>query len=231
MSNRAPYAPTFRYRDGWQSAYTAGLTYFPDYSYAPTPLGDIATDISMAIGGAAGGPAGAVAGGAAASVIQRWFGGSAVDQQRQERVNYVAQSAVNGNVGAMQLVLGAPDNVSGNEQQMWRTAYTLIKQANPSVVAAAEAVGPAWLVNSGDTATNYPRMRQYIQAWAANNPVAAVTGAVGGAISSFFNPTPPAPVMVNGVPTYPAAHGGISPMLLLGGAALAAVVLMRRRRR
>jgi hypothetical protein len=234
--NRAPYAPTYRYQDGEQSAYNAGLSYFPDYAI-PTPMGGITDLLATAGGTAVAGPAGGVAANLASSVIQRWFGGSAVDQQRQERVNYVAQKAVNGNVNAMRLILSAPDNVSGNEQQMWRTAYDLIKRANPDVVRAAEQIGGDWLVNSGDSATNYPRMRAYIAAWEAQNPVQAATGAVTGMIQDFFNPpsvvpTPQIPVLVNGVPQPTAStHSGVSPALLLGGAALAALVVFGRRRR
>lgn len=226
----APYAPSNDWWNGVQTAYTAGLSYFPDMAYAPMPMGDMTSDLAAIGGGAIAGPAGAAATGLAASVIGHWFGGSAVDQQRQARVNYVAQAAVNNNVGAMQLILGGPSNVSGNEQQMWQTAYTLVKQVNPGVVAAAEAAGPVWLTNSGDTATNYPRMRAFIQAWASQNPVAAVTGSITGAISSFFNPAPP--TVTPGVTT-PVTMGrsGISPVLLIGGLAVAAVVLSRRRRR
>lgn len=234
--SRAPYAPSYRFQDGEQTAYNTGLSYFPDAPYmVNTPMGDIVTDLASLTGTAAGGPAGGVAAGAASSVIQKWFGGSAVDAQRQDRVNYVAQAAVNGNVAAMQLVLGAPNNVSGNEKQMWQTAYTLIKQANPGVVAAAEALGPQWLVNSGDTATNYPRMRSLIAAWAAQNPIATAKGAVTSALSSFFNPTPvpTTPVLgPTGLPMLPApaAHINLMPILVLGGAVAAAFVLMPRRR-
>lgn len=240
---RNPYAPMSRSSGGYQSAYDAGLSYFPDVStgIVPTPMGDWMTALATAAGTAAGGPAGGVAAGTATSVVQKWFGGSAIDQQRQERVNYVAQHAVNNNVAAMRIILGAPPNVSGNERQMWLTAYDLVKQANPDVVRDAEAEGPAWLPNSGDTATNYPRLQEFIRAWASQHPVATVTGAVGGAIADFFTPAPaqapggftaPIPTTANQtLPTIPARSSGVSSTtVLLGAGALVALALLRKRR-
>lgn len=221
---RPAYAPTSRYWDGYQSESTAGLTYFPDNMTHPSPLGNIVDDLAMAGGTAIAGPAGGIVGGATSSVIQRWFGGSAVDQQRQERVNYVAQYAVNGNVPAMRLILGAPSNVSGNERTMWERAYDLIKQQNPQVVRDAEAIGPAWLVNSGDTATNYPRMREFIRAGES------VIQQAAGTITDFFSPpgsSAPSGAVMPGAAV--PRSGGMSP-LMLGGIALAAVVVLSRRR-
>ena len=237
---RPYYAPTSNYGEGIQSAYDAGLSYFPDVGSGlrASPLGNIATDLAAAGGTALGGPAGGVAAGAASSVIQRWFGGSAVDQQRQERVNYVAQYAVNGNVAAMQLILAAPSNVSGNERTMWENAYTLIKQANPDVVRDAEALGPMWFVNSGDTATNYPVMRNFITTWAGQHPFTAAVGAAASAIGQIFTQTPPVNAP-GSTPYYGVGQPGVvptiapkaSPVLLYAGLAVAAYVVLSARRR
>lgn len=231
--SRPYYAPTSHYWDGRQSAYDAGLSYFPDTA-VPMPLGDWMSDLAMVGGGAVGGPGGAATAGAAASVIQHWFGGSAVDQTRQDRVNYFAGLAANGNVAAAQLILGGPDNVSGNERQMWVNAANALNAAAPGVMAEAHAAGPLWLQNSGDSAATYPAMRRVTAAWAAQHPVTTVTGTVGGAISDFFNPAPPPQG------TYPASSGAgipvnvrasVSPALLLGVAAVGAAVLFSKRRR
>lgn len=225
------YAPTHSYRDGAQTAYTAGLSYFPDYSFAAEPLGDIAVDGGALVGGAVAGPVGATAGAYAGSLIQRWIGGNAVDQQRQARVNYFAQLAGNGNVGAMQLILGGPDNVSGNEQQMWLNAAAAVKAAAPDVYAAAQAAGPVWLVGSGDTATNYPAMKNFVQTWAAQHPFQTAVNMAGQVIGNVFTPGPT-------VGNQPGTPGGVvprgatvSPVLLYGALAAGAYYLMSRRRR
>lgn len=236
--SRPYYADTSHYRSGIQSAYDAGLSYFPDVGTGliPTPLGfdytSFATDVGT--GSAAAGPAGGVVG-AAVSIFGQIAGGTAVDQARQARVNYFANLASQGNVAAMQLILGAPPNVSGNEQQMWVNAANALRSQAPDVYNAAEQAGPAWLVNSGDTATNYPAMRNYVQTWAQQHPFAAAAGAVAGAIGTFATPGP--------VPSYPGAAprpgtyivpptaGAVSPLLLYGALAAGAYFLMSRRRR
>jgi hypothetical protein len=231
---RPNYTPAYSLRDGVQldydgiqTAYTAGLSYFPDYSYGAEPLGDIATDAGALIGGAVGGPAGAAGGGAVGGLIQRWVGGSAVDQQRQARVNYFAQLAGNGNVAAMQLILGAPNNVSGNEQTMWVNAAAAVRSVAPDVYAAAQAAGPAWLTGSGDTATNYPAMKNFVQTWAAQHPVSTAVSGVGQSIAQFFAPTPTTPTTPGVAVVRPA---GVSPILLYGALAAGAFLLMKRRR-
>lgn len=227
MSRRPAYAPTSHYWDGEQSAYNAGLSYFPDSPMIqPTPMGLAPLVLALA----------PQAGNLASSVVQKWFGGNAIDQQRQERVNYVAQKAVNNNEAAMRLINGAPPNVSGNERDMWTTARDLVIRANPSM--GDVDIGADWLVNSGDTATNYPKMRAYIAAWDGAHPIqaatGAVSGAVGGFVSDFFNPDPIAPGPMfdgNGQPVAAVPRSaGVSPMLLLGIAAAAAFALSRRRR-
>lgn len=241
---RPYYAPAYNYRAGIQSAYDAGLTYFPDVGSAliPAPLGldlsSITSDIGAIVGGVAGGPAGAVAGSQVGSI----FGtstGNATDQARQARVNYFANLASQGNVAAMQLILGAPPNVSGNEQPMWVNAANALRSAAPDVYNQAQQAGPAWLQNSGDTATNYPAMRQFCQVWAAQHPYATVAGGVSSAISSFFTPTPPTAGSPSTVPyygttprptTYTApASSGIPPVVLYGGLAVLAYALLRKR--
>jgi hypothetical protein len=246
---RPYYAPTYQFRAGVQSAYDAGLSYFPDYALAPSPLGfdlsTIASDVGGAIGFATGGPAGAVAGSTGASAIfGQITGGTAVDQARQARVNYFANLASQGNVAAMQLILGAPPNVSGNEQQMWVNAANALRTAAPDVYSAALQAGPAWLTNSGDTATNYPAMRQFVQTWAAQHPFTAAGGAISGAIGSIFTPQPPTSGVPSSVPYYPTAPGSgpvltpptaarasSSPLVLYAALGLGAYFLMGRRRR
>lgn len=230
--SRSAYAPAARHWEGVQTAYTAGLSHFPDEPMIMvTPMGDYLDDGSLLIGTAIGGPVGGAVTGATTSVIRRWFGGSAVDQQRQERVNYVAQQAVNDNVAAAQLLLGGPSNVSGNEQDMWQTAIDLVRQANPDVIRDAELAGPAWLVNSGDTATNYPAMKRFIQAWATSHPITSVVGAVTSTVTDFFNPPTPQTMTPGSVPmtTAPKA-AGLSPVVLIGIAGVIALAMSKRRR-
>lgn len=133
--------------------------------------GDILTD-TLTIGGAAAtGGTSAVVGTVAVKLYTAFTGGAAVDQQRQARVNYFLQQAEQGNVAAAQLILGAPPNVSGNERTMWVGAANIL-QSNPEwrqTLQEAQQEGPVWLTGSGDTATNYPAMRQFTAAWAARN--------------------------------------------------------------
>jgi hypothetical protein len=244
---RPYYAPTYNYRAGFQSAYDAGLSYFPDYSLAPSPLGfdlaSIATDVAGAVGFIGGGPAGAAAGaGTVSTIFGQIQGGTAVDQARQARVNYFANLASQGNVAAMQLILGAPPNVSGNEQQMWTNAANALRSAAPDVYSAALQDGPAWLVNSGDTATNYPAMRQFCQTWAAQHPFATAVGSVSSAVGSIFTPQPPTQGVPSSVPYYPTRPGsapvitgpasaGSSPLLVYAALGAAAYFALSRRRR
>lgn len=253
---RQYYAPTYNYRAGVQSAFDAGLSYFPDIGTGgaglyPAPLGfdlsSIATDVAGAIGFATGGPAGAtVAASGTSAIFGQVASGNATDQARQARVNYFANLASQGNVAAMQLILGAPPNVSGNEAPMWQNAANALRQAAPDVYSQASQLGPAWLQNSGDTATNYPAMRQFCATWAAQHPYAAAAGAVSGYIGNVFTPQPPGPGGTSSVPYYPTqapmvqggptlipprAASAISPVVLYGGlAALAYFALARRRR-
>ena len=240
MATRRPfYAPTYNYRGGVQSAYDAGLSYFPDVgsgSYVATPLGltpsDLGTDLGAGVGLAAGGPGGAAVGSQIGSLLGSIFGGgSAVDAARLARVQYFVNLAAQGNVAAMQLILGAPPNVSGNEQQMWVTAAQQIQQQAPGVYQAALVAGPHWLVNSGDTATNYPAMRNYVQTWAAQNPVSAAAGAASSFIGGLFTPTPVPHPAYPGGPMVTTPTAGIPPVVLYGALAAGAYFLISRRRR
>lgn len=222
------YAPTARFWDGVQSQYTGGLTYFPDNMTTAMPLGDVDLYDAAAgtVGGAIAGPVGATVGVQVSNVVQRWFGGNAVDQARQERVNYVAQAAVNNNVNAMRIILGGPDNVSGNEREMWITAYNLIKRENPDVVRAAEAIGPYWQVGSGDTATNYPRLKEWVRAGEG------AAQRIANTVTDFFSPSS-APSPGGVAPSSPlgqSMHAGMSPLVIAGIAGAAFLLLSRKRR-
>lgn len=216
------YGGTAHRNDGYQSAYDAGLTWFSDGPSSPSmyasPLGlDLSTLTGTIVGGAVAGPAGAATGGSLLSSLLSFASGSAVDQARAARVNYFAQLAANGNVAAMQLILGAPANVSGNEAGMWQTAANAVRTSAPDVYQAAVEAGPAWLVNSGDTATNYPAMRNYVQTWAASHPLTTLTNVAGNVFGGALTPGAP-------------RVGGVSPVVL-GAVALGAVLLLSRRRR
>jgi hypothetical protein len=179
---------------------------------------DLSTLTGTVVGGVVGGPAGATVGGSLlSSLLGAFGGGTAVDQARAARVNYVAQQAVSGNVAAMQIILGAPDNVSGNERDMWITAANAVRTSAPDVYQEAQAAGPVWLVNSGDTATNYPALRNYLQTWAASHPLTTLTNAAGS-------------LLTGGIPLGGQRAGGVSPMVL-GAVALGAVLFLSRRRR
>ena len=216
------YGGTAHRNDGYQSAYDAGLTWFSDGPSSPSmyasPLGlDLSTLTGTIVGGAVAGPAGAATGGSLLSSLLSLASGSAVDQARAARVNYFAQLAANGNVAAMQLILGAPANVSGNEAGMWQAAANAVRTSAPDVYQAAVEAGPAWLVNSGDTATNYPAMRNYVQTWAASHPLTTLTNVAGNVFGGALTPGAP-------------RVGGVSPVVL-GAVALGAVLLLSRRRR
>lgn len=165
------YAPTSSWWNGEQTAYSAGLSYFDDghggATMAPEPLGFV-DPVSVVTAGS--------------KLVSLFNSGAKVDQERQARVNYVLSAALNGNVLAGRFILAAPNNVSGNERSMWQNAATLLQQQNAKVYNEAVAQGPYWLVNSGDTPTNYPALRAALNSWAlTNNPVSALTGTLGAA--------------------------------------------------
>lgn len=196
----------------FRSPHSVGLSDIPDGG-----LGDYYTDAALLAPVPVVGTAGSALF-TAAGLLSSFTGGSAVDQQRQARVNYFLQQALNGNVAAAQLILGGPSNVSGNESSMWTQAAQSLQSSTVGQQTLAEArqLGPVWLVGSGDTATNYPAMKSFTQAWALKNtPVSAVTSAV-------FGPT--------GGATVRAVGGAISPVLLYGGIAVAVYLLLGKRR-
>lgn len=214
------YATTSNASAGAQTAYTAGLSYFPDYSFAPEPMGDVAQIIGGLVGAGVAGPAGATAGTTVGTLIGSLTGGgSAVDAQRQARVNYVLAAAQRGNVPAAQMIIAGPQNVSGNEAGMWTNAQTALRSTvlGAQTLAAAQAAGPYWPVNSGDTAANYPFMRSVIAQWDAQHPsVSGTVAGVTGVVNSVLGLSP---------------GSSISPTtVLLGVAALGAFLLLSRKR-
>lgn len=173
----------------FRTPHDAGLSDIPDRG----GLGDIYSDALVIGGTAATGGTGAAVIAAGTTLISAFTGGAQVDQQRQARVNYFLQQAEQGNVAAAQLILGAPDNVSGNERTMWVSAAQIL-QSNPTwrvTLQAAQAEGPVWLVGSGDTATNYPAMKAFTAQWASQNqPVATAARAAGQAAQAVVAKTP-----------------------------------------
>ena len=219
---RPPYAPTYAAAAGWQSAYTAGLSHFPDVAI-PAPLGNYYGDVlATGVGTAVGGPAG----GAVAPMLLNVIGGflgsgaTAVDQARLARVAYFADLAARGNVAAAQLILGGPANVSGNERQMWVNAATMLQQAAPDVLDAARDAGPVWLSGSGDTATNYPVMRQYVMTWANQHPGTTLANAATSGVNELIGTS-------TGLPSTSRAPS----VIVLAGLGLGAYMLLGRRRR
>lgn len=99
--------------------------------------------IGEVLGEAVGGPAGAVVGGTSAGFVTRIFGGAGVDRQRQDRVNWTLQQAINGSITAGEIIIAAPQNVSGNEADMWTRA---LSQVPSNVLATANNLtqGQGW---------------------------------------------------------------------------------------
>lgn len=193
--------------------YDAGISFFPEYPWQRQPLGDYITDAALVGGTLATGGTGAAVLSAGSILVSAFTGGAAVDQQRQARVNYFLQQAESGNVAAAQLILGGPDNVSGNEKTMWVTAAHILA-SNPDwnkTLSEAQQNGPVWLVGSGDTATNYPAMKAFTAAWAAQHQ--SVPAQVAGAVSSG---------------AAAAAKSPVTPWII-GGLGVAALVLLTRK--
>lgn len=212
------YSIAARPSAGVQTAYTAGLSYYPDSSFSPSPMGDVEQIIGGVIGGAAGGPAGAATGTSVGGLVSNLLGGgSGVDAQRQARVNFVLQAAQRGNVPAAQMIIAGPQNVSGNEAQMWANAGTVLRSSTTGAATyqAAQAAGSYWPVGSGDTAANYPYMRSVIAQWDQQHPTpASIAGVIGVTPSAF---------LTSGL------NGSVMPILLVGGAGIVAFLLLSRR--
>lgn len=155
--------------------------------------GDYLTDAALVGGAVATGGTGAGVIAGVTQLVTAFSGGAAVDQQRQARVNYFLQQAQQGNVAAARLILGAPQNVSGNERTMWVSAANIL-QGNDQwrqTLQEAQQEGPYWLVGSGDTATNYPAMRAFTAAWAAQNqPIQTAITQGGAAAAAVIQKTP-----------------------------------------
>jgi hypothetical protein len=202
----------------WQfdNAYNMGLSYFPDdpeqlaYDRVAYGLGDVTSaGVALApvpyIGPVIAGAAGAY------SIYQSFTGGgSAVDQARQARANYFGQLAMQGNVAAAQILLGAVPNVSGNEAPMWSTWISQLQASSTgqATLAQAQALGPWWPVGSSDTVTNYPIMKNFVAQWSSSNPFAGVATTATAAVRS-----------------------GLLPIVLVGGAAVGAALLLSRPKR
>jgi len=173
-----------------------------------------------------------------ASGVESLFGagGSQTDQQRKARVNYFYQLGVKGNVGAIQVELGAPSDVAADESVFWNQALQQTAQLNPAAYQAALVAGPVRFSGQGDTATSYPHMQAYATNWAkVNAPVVPVTGTPPTASTPLFpgiSPLPVVPGNVQGLPltTIRAPYNWTPVAIAAGAGALALFALAPRRR-
>lgn len=200
----------------FQTPYNMGLSWFPDQPEQLAPLGSLATDGVALAPVPYVGPV--IAGAATAYGLYQSFtggGGSAVDQARQARANYFGQLAMQGNVAAAQILLGAVPNVSGNEAPYWQSWISQLSASSTGqqTLAAAQSLGPYWPVGSSDTVQNYPIMKNFVAQWSAQNPFANLPASVPAALARL-------PIL---------------PLVLAGGAAVALSFALRspraRRRR
>jgi hypothetical protein len=208
-ANPAEVARLYAAAEPSRSPFRRGLSYFPERpgapvfnnanfgayvnfgAYARPGLGDISTVVTDGAGiagaTAAGGPVG---GGIAliSDLASAFSSGTQRDKDRAARANYFGNLAVQGNVAAAQIILGAlVPNVSGNELSMWQAWLSQLQSSasGQATLAAARQLGPYWPVGSTDTVTNYPIMKAFAQNWANAHPFAAGTGAtVTKALSS-----------------------------------------------
>jgi hypothetical protein len=143
--------------------YAAGLSYFPD---RPVGFGVSVTDVAQFVPGGS-----TVAAGVnfASDIYSSIAGGSQRDQQRQARAAYFGQLALQGNVYAAQILLGALPNVSGNEQPFWQNWINQLggTSTGQDTLKQAQQLGPYWLQNSTDTVTSYPLLRAYAARWSS----------------------------------------------------------------
>jgi len=201
-----------------RTAYDAGLSYFPDRPEQRARIGDYYTDAALIAPIPIVGTAGAALATGAGIYQSILGGGSAIDQQRQARANYFGQLAMQGNVAAAQILLGAIPNVSGNEQPYWQNWITQLNASTSGqgTLQQAQALGPWWPVGSSDTVTNYPIMKNFVAQWASAHPLTTVAGNIATGVGA-------------------AARSSVTPWLLAGGGALALVFLLgspqRSRRR
>lgn len=205
-----------------RSPYRVGLSYFPErpvtgamvtnqarfggFGITSTELTDVATiGAGVATGGVG---AGVVAG--ITDIASAFSSGSQTDAQRAARANYFGNLAMQGNVAAAQIILGAlVPNVSGNEEKMWSAWLSQLQQSTKGqqTLAQANQLGPYWPVGSTDTVTNYPIMKNFAAQWAAAHPLSA-----------------------GGSPIAALATGGLMPWLAVGAAGLGVYLLLARRR-
>jgi hypothetical protein len=194
------------------TAYDAGLSYFPDSPWQRSRIGDYYTDAALVAPIPVIGTTAALLS-TGAGIYQSVFGGgSAIDQQRQARANYFGQLAMQGNVAAAQILLGAIPNVSGNEQPMWQNWISQLSAsaAGQQTLQRAQSLGPWWPVGSSDTVANYPIMKNFVAQWAAANPLSTIAANVSTGVGAV-------------------ARSGVAPWLLVGGGVLAFVLLSGKR--
>lgn len=184
---------------------------FGGYDLTPPRFGDsqavtIGTDAAqIAAATAAGGP---IVGGVVAiqDLSSAFSAGSQRDAQRAARANYFGNLAIQGNVAAAQIILGAlAPNVSGNELPMWQVWENQLSSSSSGqqTLAAARQLGPYWPVGATDTVTSYPTLKAFAQNWANQHPFSSSGPAVTNALTS--------------------------PVVLAIGAAVVGFLLLRRR--
>jgi hypothetical protein len=100
--------------------------------------------------------------------------GNATDDARQARADYFGNLARNGNVAAARIIIGGTQNTSGNESPIWSAWIDALRQTplGLQTLQAAQYLGAWWPVGSSDTTDNYPIMRAFVAAWAADNKIA-----------------------------------------------------------
>ena len=169
-----------------RTAFSAGLGHFPDAPGFGDTSSLLTAGAEIAGATAAGGP------GAGALVVIKdlasaFSSGSTRDAQRAARANYFGNLAVQGNVGAAQIILGAlVPNVSGNELSMWQVWLNQLQQSaqGQTTLAQAQQLGPWWPVGSTDTVTDYPIMKAHAAQWSTSHPLANLPGAAPAITSS-----------------------------------------------
>ena len=134
------------------------------------------------------------------SLVSSLTGNSAEDAARKARVAYFVNLAVQGNVGAMQVLLGSPQYVSGNEKPIWTQGQATVQAQNPAVYAAALAAGPVAFPGTGDTPENYPSEKNYALQWAASHAHVGTTTGPGAAPANPLVPAQPQPGSVQTLP-------------------------------
>jgi hypothetical protein len=199
-----------------QTSYDQGLSHFPDRPWQRAPLGATSlTNVAPLVAPIPYvGPLANIAAGAYTAYSTIFGDGSARDQQRGARASYFGQLAMQGNVAAAQILLGAISNVSSNEAPMWQNWISQLNasSAGQQTLQQAQALGPWWPVGSSDTVTNYPIMKNFVAQWDAQHPFSAVSANFQGGIGTIARSSPP-------------------PSLLAGGAAVAIALALGKPKR